>query len=382
MELSVADFKFDGPLGSAGTTIEKIAKNHFKVTLGHAPNHPDWNNKLQFEITRHAKGNSLRLHVVFLGGEAYRFNEYFHSWSYDGENWTPVHWQSHSKNSAIGDTLIFPEFTGDKVFVGHQVPMSYEDLVKLIENWKKNPNVKVHILGKSLGGRNIFRLEITDPASPIPRKNRVGHHFSNQHPGEHNSQWRMAGMINWLLSDAGAKYRQQSICHFIPMMSPDAPTHGWYRVNAQGIDMNRSYYATGADSAQQAHEAFLAQSDLEKIMASETPATTLWSMHTWGGKVDPILIPGPEFNKKFGSWEDFRDTIERNDLPDLIKLLQVDTELNNLTHWTDGPHRQFGISTILCEGAGGIFTKSENVKSGEILIQSIAEFYHVKPTGK
>ena len=39
-ELSTSDFKFDGPFGSEGATIEKIGINHFKVVLGHAPEHP------------------------------------------------------------------------------------------------------------------------------------------------------------------------------------------------------------------------------------------------------------------------------------------------------------------------------------------------------
>jgi len=372
LEFSTTDFKFDGPLGSAGMTIEKIAPNYFKVTLGHAPNHPDWNNKLQFQVA-HAKGNSLKLHVVFPGGEAYRFNEYFHSWSYDGENWQPVHWQNHSTDSAAGDTLIFPVFTEDQVIVGHQVPLAYEDLQKLIHNWKKNSNVAVQILGQSLGGRDVYRVTVTDPGSPIPPASRVGHYFANQHPGEHNAQWRMVGMLNWLLSSAGAKYRTQSICHFVFMMSPDAPHHGWYRVNAQGIDQNRSYRVAGADATEQAYEAFLVQADFEKIMA-ERPVTTIWSMHTWGGRVEPILIPGPEFNPD-RPWTNFREIIEQHDQPDLIEPLQVQTTTGNLTYWTHGPHQQFGISAILCEGGGDLYTQTENIQSGEILMQSIAEFY-------
>ena len=39
-ELRVDDFRFDGPLGSAGATIERVDTNHFKVVLGHAPEHP------------------------------------------------------------------------------------------------------------------------------------------------------------------------------------------------------------------------------------------------------------------------------------------------------------------------------------------------------
>ena len=64
-ELSVEDFSFKGPSGCGGASIEKIGTNHFKATLGHAPRHPDWCNMLQFRILRHAKGNRLRLDVVF-----------------------------------------------------------------------------------------------------------------------------------------------------------------------------------------------------------------------------------------------------------------------------------------------------------------------------
>lgn len=374
-ELAVEDFKFDGPLGSQGTTIERLGPNHFKVTLGHAPKQKGWNNKLQFQILRNAKGNALRLDVVFLGGNAYIFNEYFHSWSYDAKTWRPIQWKHRAKDSAKGDTLEFPEFTEDVVYVGHQVPMSYEDTLAMLEEWKKSPFVKVNIIGQSLGKRDIHRIEITDPRSPHPAAARWVHYFANQHPGEHNSQWRMVGMVQWLLSDAAADFRQRSICHFILMMSPDGPTNGWYRVNAQGVDMNRSYRVEGADPDKQAHEAYIVQKDLEGLMASAAPVTTLWSMHTWGGIVEPILIPGPEMGTSLGPWTELRDAIARHDPKKLIKPLKAQERRGNTTYWTDGPHKQFGITAVLCEGAGAIYTKEANLASGAVLIHALADYY-------
>jgi len=73
-ELSVDDFKFDGPNGSQGASIGKVAANHFKVCLGHAPQQPTWCNMLYFQIVRNARGNPLRLDVEFKGGDAYRFS--------------------------------------------------------------------------------------------------------------------------------------------------------------------------------------------------------------------------------------------------------------------------------------------------------------------
>ncbi len=374
-ELSVDDFTFEGPLGSQGASMEKIGTNHFQVTLGHAPEHPDWSNKLQFRILRHAKGNDLRLDVVFHGGDAYIFNEYFYSWSYDGINWHPIQWQKKSKRSAEGDTLIFPVFEEDVVFVGHQVPLSYEDLLALIERWKQHPCVNVHEIGESLGKRMIHRITITDPDGIHPGNERWVHYFANQHPGEHNAQWRMAAMIDWLLSEEAREDVRRSICHFVIMMSPDAPSHGWYRVNAQGVDMNRSYFAAGSDAEKQAHEAYLCQKDLELLMASDAPVTDVWSMHTWGGIVEPICIPGPEMGKEVGSWEKLKEILIKNDTQNLIKPLKTDTDEGNLTYWTDGPHRQFGVTTFLCEGAGALYTKQENLDSGVVIIKSLMEYY-------
>jgi len=374
-ELSVDDFRFDGPLGCQGATIEKVARNHFKIALGHAPEHTDWSNMLQFQIKRNAKGNSLQLDVVFNGGDAFRFNSYSYSWSYNGKNWQPIHWQKNAKDSKEGDTLIFPVFTEDTVYFGHQVPMSYEDMVELIRNWEKSPYVKAHVLGQSLGHRDIYRLEITDPDSPYSENQRWVHYFANQHPGEHNSQWRMVGMIDWLLSEEAREARKGSICHFVIMMSPDAPSHGWYRVNAEGVDMNRSYKSDGSDPESQAHEAYICQKDLETLMASSAPVTDVWSMHTWGGIVEPICIPGPEMGTAVGPWTDLKDIIQRNDAKKLIKPLKTQDDLSRGVYWTDGPHQQFGVTAFLCEGAGSFYTREENLDSGEVLIKSIVEYY-------
>jgi len=375
-ELSVDDFTFEGPSGSQGATIEKIDRNHFKVTLGHAPQHTDWCNMLQFRILRNARRNRLRMDVVFNGGNAYRFNHNSSTWSYDGENWQPIQWQKQSTDSKQGDTLLFPEFVEDMVHFGHQVPMSYEKIVELIGDWRKRPEVKVHVLGKSLGGRDIYRLEITDPGGPHPKNTRWGHYFANQHPGEHNSQWRMVGMVKWLLSDGGADCRRRSICHFVPISSPDGPSNGWYRVNAQGVDMNRSYFASGADRKNQAHEAYIIQKDLEELMASESPVADVWSMHTWGGPVEPILTPGPEMGTTLGVWEQLKEIMLENDPEEqLVEALKVRADGGGTNTWSGGPYKQFGVTSVLCEGAGTWQSKQRDLDAGAVLMKSIAEYY-------
>lgn len=374
--LSVDDFSFDGPLGSAGARIEEVGRNHFRVHLGHAPQQPGWPNKVNFRILRHARGNQLRLDVVFPQGTNYAFNEYHQSFSYDGRHWHPIAWEKGYRAAPLDDTLVFPPFTSDEVFVGTQVPMSWEDALALIARWKESPHVAVHTVGQTLGGRDMVRLEITDGGSPHPRAQRWVHYFANQHPGEHNSQWRLAGLVDWLLSEEGADVRRRQIVHVVMMMSPDAPSSGWYRVNAQGVDMNRSYRPAGANADVQAHEAFVWQRDFEALMASDAPVTTIWAIHTWPGIVEPRITPGPELGNDLGTWTDLRDVMIEADPLGLIEpLVQTGGPQYGSTSWTDGPHVQFGITSVLCEGGAVLQTRQLNEASGAAIIRALGRFY-------
>ena len=382
--LSVDDFSFEGPLGSQGASVEEVGRNHFRVRLGAAPNQPGWPNKLNFRILRNARGNQLRLDVVFPQGQNYSFNEYHQSFSYDGTHWHPIAWQKGYAASPLDDTLVFPPFTSDEVFVGTQVPMSWDDALGLIDAWRQSPHVTVHTVGQTLGGRDMLRLEITDKDSPHPRAQRWVHYFANQHPGEHNSQWRLAGLVDWLLSDEGADVRRRQIVHVVMMMSPDAPSQGWYRVNAQGVDMNRSYRPEGAAEGVQAHEAYLWQRDLEALMASDAPVTTIWAIHTWPGIVEPRITPGPEFGAAnsppngdgLGDWTKLREVMLKTDRLGLIEpLTQTAGSQYGNTSWTDGPHAQFGITAILCEGGAVLQTRQLNEASGVAIIKALGEFY-------
>jgi hypothetical protein len=371
--LSVSDFAFDEPLGSQGATISEVGTNHFKLTLGHAPEHDNWANMAQFSITGNAKGNALRLDVFFGHDKpTYLFNDYSYSYSHDGETWIPIHWKGYREHGKKSDVLVFPEFTEDTVQFGHQVPLSVERLNRYVDVWRESPYVSVHEVGRSLGGRPLLRVTVADTAA----SQKWIHYYANQHPGEHNSQWRMVGMLEWLLSAEGRPALATSTNHFVFIMSPDAPQNGWYRVNAQGVDMNRSYRVEGSDAAEQAHEAYLWQKDLEGLMASAHPVTDFWSMHTWQGMVEAILIPGPEMGTEVGPWTELRDIILGSDPNLLIEPLRVENySRSKASHWHQGAHGQFGISAILCEGAGGIFTKEENLESGRILMKSITQYY-------
>jgi hypothetical protein len=114
-------------------------------------------------------------------------------------------------------------------------------------------------------------------------------------------------------------------------------------------------------------------------MASATPVTDIWSMHTWGGVLDPMLTPGPEIGTALRTKEQFREILAKHDPKKLIKPLRFCDD-RGATEWSGGPAQQFKITAVLCEGADAILTKQENLQSGENLIQAIAEYYRgVRP---
>jgi hypothetical protein len=129
-----------------------------------------------------------------------------------------------------------------------------------------------------------------------------------------------------------------------------------------------------ADKDKQPIEAYVVQKDLETLMASATPVTTFWSMHTWGGIVEPIVAPGPEIGAALGPWTEWRDAMKRLDPKNLVKPLK--TQSGKDPRWWDaGVNKQFGITAVLCEGGGAITTKEQNLESGAVLARALVGFY-------
>lgn len=385
-QLSVEDITFEGEYGSKGATIEKAGENHFRIALSHVPGHPDWACTFQCVIAGNARGNAPRFDVLFKNNEdayPYPFDEYFVSYSYDNETWHSVMWEKNAdtgypKPRGRENTLHFPAFKENVVYIGGQVPMSHEVMMKRIAMWQAHEHVRVQSIGKSAEGRDIPRVTIENASSSVPREKKWVFHLSTQHPMEGNAKWRLAGMVDYYLSDEAREFRTRSILYAVPMMAPDGAAHGWHRVNSAGVDMNRAYRAEGANEQEQSQEAYVNQKDFEALMASDARITALFSLHTWPGAVEPVLKgAGPEMGTTIPSWTVLRDTLARSAPSSMMKPLAFretadDAGANN---WSGTPHARYGISLFLVEGGGALYTKGENIESGRALMRAIADYY-------
>lgn len=374
--LNKHDFLLDGSYGSYGSAIEQIGENHFRLKRESLP---------QFIIPENFKGNNLTVDIENLSLPS-DGHHYHVAYSFDGKHWTPILQKQIDENVS---RIEIPPTNSDSFYFGFQIPLSHNTAEQFMKQWASDPAnsdyITIHSIGRSLQGRPLYRIEITDEGSPYPYKDRWAHYISQAHPHEGKSRWRVKGMVDWLLGDTpeAAEARKRHIWHFVLVMNPDGVNNGFTRVNTEEIDMNRTYIADGSSRDQQAHEGYLYQRDIEKLMASDTPLTTFWDMHVWGQRVEPMMHPGPEFGRRegqLGHWTELREVIENYDEHDLIKPLEIRDHEGGTTVWDRGVHHQFGITSSLVEGGGYLDTQEENRQAGEILIQSISKFYHGRRT--
>lgn len=374
-ELSVEDFKFDGEYGSEGASIEQVGKNHFRIKLRKVPENQSWTNMVQFIITGNAKGNSLQIDIDGRTNETGLRK--FVSWSHNQEDWSPVLRKTTQQDGVTTTSLRFPEFKEDVVYVGGEVPLSYEHCVRLLKEFEKHPSATLTSIGKSLRGRDLYRLTITEPEGPVPMEKRWAHHFVNLHCYEYNAQWRMIGMIKYLLSDEGLDSRQRHVWHFVVQMNVDGAAAGYGRVNSQGLDMNRAYSHKGSNSQTQAFEAFLVQRDLEDLVSSDISITTTCEMHTWDGpKVDPMMRPGKDMAARGKEWTGIQESIEKFDTQKQFNpMVKLPENQLSPTHWCSGTFMQFGVTAICFEGGGDIYHLEETLNTGKVIAQAYSDFY-------
>lgn len=376
--LRESDFVLDGPYGSYGSRVEKVGENHFRYVRGGHPEIPSRLSLPQFTIPANFKGNHLVLDIESMG-IPHPGHNYYLAYSFNGENWTPILQTLAEENVS---RINIPATDSDSLYFGFQIPLASETAERLMQGWASDPKtarfVTIHEIGRSMQGRPLYRMEVTDPESPHRREDRWVHYVSQAHPHEGKARWRVKGMIDWLLSEEGRDARRRHIWHFVLTMNPDGVDNGFTRMNMEGIDMNRGYRLPESKWDEQAHEVFLYQRDIEGLMASETPLTTFWDMHVWPQRVEPLMHFGPEFGEgegKLGDWTKLREMMEAADEQDLMKPLAERPFEGDPTMWDRGVHRQFGVTSAIVEGGGFLDTQEENMEAGRILIQCIDTFY-------
>ena len=130
------------------------------------------------------------------------------------------------------------------VWIARIPPYTTEDLARLLDETGDSPYLKRSVIGKTVEGRDMLLLTVTDPATPDDGK-KVLWLMLRQHSWEAGTSWVGEGALRFLLSrtPVAATIRKKTIFKVFPMCDPDGVARGGVRFNANGYDLNRNWDA-------------------------------------------------------------------------------------------------------------------------------------------
>lgn len=193
-------------------------------------------------------------------------------YSYDNKNWYRFTEQESPQRNVFRKT-----YTEDSVYVAYYVPYSVTQLNEKINQLNNNPFVKIDTIGFSEQNRPLIVLTLTDFTVPDSQKYFIWAH-GRTHPSETPSSYHLDGMINYFLSDDDvATYLRTKIKFIVlPFINPDGVYLGKSRVNANNVDLERSW---NLSPSQTPKEVFHTKNFLQNILSNNRVHIAL-NMHS------------------------------------------------------------------------------------------------------
>jgi len=129
-----------------------------------------------------------------------------------------------------------------RVWIAHVPPYTTAHLARLLGDIGKRPQARQESAGRTVHGRELPLVTITDPAAPDSDK-KVVWLMARQHAWETGTSWVIDGAVRFLVSDSpeAAKLRRAVVWKIFPMADPDGVVNGQVRFNANGYDVNRNW---------------------------------------------------------------------------------------------------------------------------------------------
>ena len=158
----------------------------------------------------------------------------------DGEHWRgvpEVTWDDRAKEATI---RLHPK--GDTVWVAHQPPYTPRRLARLLEGVGRCDDARIEIIGKTVQGRDLLLITVTD--ADVPDRDKVTVWLqARQHAWESGTSFVMEGALRFVTSDdpVARSLRRRVVFVFTPMVDPDGCAAGEVRFNANGFDVNRHW---------------------------------------------------------------------------------------------------------------------------------------------
>ncbi|HEY2585598.1 MAG TPA: M14-type cytosolic carboxypeptidase [Tepidisphaeraceae bacterium] len=127
----------------------------------------------------------------------------------------------------------------DSIWIAHVPPYTPSDLQRLLADLHDRPVAVVETIGRTVQGRDIPMVTVTNPDVPDAGK-KVVWLQARQHAWEAGTSYVMEGALRFITSDdpAARDLRDKVLFKFTPMVDLDGCASGQVRCNANGYDVN------------------------------------------------------------------------------------------------------------------------------------------------
>lgn len=243
---------FEG--GSLGK-VERVSKTHLRCAVVGEVDQEKRNRQASWYYFRvdGARGRTLTIDLIDLPGEYnYQPNRGAITegmtpfYSEDQKTWRPLLTSEYDAKTPMMRLTI--KTRSNSVWIAALPPYTQQHLTTLLKELAGRSELRSQIVGKTVGGRDITLLTITDPATPDAGK-KVVWLMARQHAWESFTSWVCEGALRFLLSpnESARRIRRETIFKIFPMGDPDGVARGGVRYNARGFDFNRNWDADDSD---------------------------------------------------------------------------------------------------------------------------------------
>lgn len=235
---------FEG--GSVGK-VEQVSGTHFRCGVAGQADQDNRNRQASWYYFRidGAKGKEITITLTNLRGE-YNYkpgglcvrDDTPPVVSADGKTWRHVGERiAMEKDEAT--FRVTPD--SDAFWIAHIEPYPASRLDRFLDEIRGSPHLKDEVFGKTVEGRDLHLLTITDPAAESAAPPPTVWLMCRQHAWETGTSFVGEGAIRWLLSEEAAPLRKTFVFKILPMMDPDGCARGGVRFNRNGYDVNRNW---------------------------------------------------------------------------------------------------------------------------------------------
>lgn len=229
--------------------VEALAPDHYRCHVQGQTDQDGRNRQANWYYFRvdHAAHRTITFDLVDLAGEYnYQPNrgaitkDTLPFYTPDRVHWVPV--EEAVYDASVPSLQFKIKAPADTFWVAHVPAYTRQNLAALLRDVSKGGAVKESVAGRSVEGRPIPLLTITDPSVPDGGKKVIWLMF-RQHAWEAGSSWTGDGLIRFVTSSSpvAARIRRETILKILPLCDPDGVAGGGVRFNRYGYDLNRNW---------------------------------------------------------------------------------------------------------------------------------------------